>query len=239
MHRCSREPLIRMDDAALLNLAADLARQAGTIILAVRARGFDTLHKADASPVTEADHAAEAHIVAGLRRATPDIPVVAEEEIAAGHVPADADSLWVVDPLDGTKEFSALRDDFAVNVGLVRHGRVVLGVVGAPALGELFGGIVGVGAWKRTAAGESRISARAVPEAGLDVIASRAHANDDVRLAAWSASVTAEASALCSVSKPRARTASFMVPACLARSAARLSSAASSWLCGSGAPGSN
>ena len=76
-----------MDDAALLNLAADLAKQAGAAILAIRARGFDTTHKSDASPVTEADHAAEALIVAGLRRATPDIPVVAEEEIAAGHVP--------------------------------------------------------------------------------------------------------------------------------------------------------
>jgi len=68
-----------MDDAALLNLAADLAKQAGAIILAVRARGFDTQHKSDASPVTEADHAAEAHIVAGRRRAPPHIRVVAEE----------------------------------------------------------------------------------------------------------------------------------------------------------------
>jgi 3'(2'), 5'-bisphosphate nucleotidase len=173
-----------MDDTALLNLAADLAKQAGAIILAVRARGFDTMHKSDASPVTEADHAAEAHIVAGLRRATPDIPVVAEEEMAAGHVPSAATQMWVVDPLDGTKEFSALRDDFAVNIGLVRGGVAVLGVVGAPALGDLYGGIVGVGAWKRTAAGERRISARAVPEAGLDVIASRAHANDE-RLSAY------------------------------------------------------
>jgi 3'(2'), 5'-bisphosphate nucleotidase len=168
-----------MDDTGLLNLAADLAKQAGAIILAVRARGFDTQHKADTSPVTEADHAAEAHIAAGLRRATPNIPVVAEEEMAAGHVPAHAEYLWLVDPLDGTKEFSALRDDFAVNIGLVRNGRAILGVVGVPAHGELFGGIVGVGAWKRTAAGERRISARAMPEGGLDVIASRAHANDE------------------------------------------------------------
>ena len=168
-----------MDDAALLNFAADLAKQAGAIILTIRSRGFDTVRKADASPVTEADHAAEAHIVAGLRRATPEIPVVAEEEIAAGHVPAHADTLWLVDPLDGTKEFAALRDDFAVNIGLVRHGRAVLGVVGVPAHGELFGGIVGVGAWKRTAAGERRIAARQVPAAGMDVIASRSHANDE------------------------------------------------------------
>ncbi len=173
-----------MDDAALLHLAADLARQAGATILAIRTRGFDTRHKADASPVTEADHAAETLIVAGLRRATPDIPVVAEEEIAAGHVPDRAASFWLVDPLDGTKEFAGGLDDFAVCIGLVRDGRPVLGAVGVPAHGELFGGIVGQGAFKRTTAGERRISARHVPAAGLDVIASRAHANDE-RLAAY------------------------------------------------------
>ena len=173
-----------MDDHALLSLAADLARQAGATILAVRARGFDTLRKADASPVTEADRAAEALIVAALRRATPDIPVVAEEEIAAGHAPARADSFWLVDPLDGTKEFASGLDDFAVCIGLVRQGRPVFGAVGVPAHGELYGGIVGQGAWKRTAAGERRIAARRVPPTGLDVIASRAHANAD-RLAAY------------------------------------------------------
>jgi 3'(2'), 5'-bisphosphate nucleotidase len=173
-----------MDDAALLSLAADLAKQAGALILTVRARGFDTERKSDASPVTEADRAAETLIVAGLRRATPDIPVVAEEEIAAGHVPPHADAFWLVDPLDGTKEFAARRDDFAVNIGLVRDGRVVLGAVAAPALGELFGGIVGRGAWKRNGGGERRIACRPVPPEGMDVIASRAHANNE-RLTAY------------------------------------------------------
>jgi len=168
-----------MDDSALVRLAAELARQAGATILAIRARGFESRRKPDASPVTEADQAAEIMIAAGLRRTTPDIPVVAEEEMAAGHVPVCGDTFWLVDPLDGTREFAALRDDFAVNIGLVRDGRAVLGVVGAPALGEMFGGIVGRGAWKRTAAGEQSIRARAVPPAGIDVIASRAHANNE------------------------------------------------------------
>jgi 3'(2'), 5'-bisphosphate nucleotidase len=167
-----------MDDMALLALAFDLARQAGVTILAVRARGFDTLRKADASPVTEADHAAEAIIAGGLRRATPDIPVVAEEEIASGHVPVTANAFWLVDPLDGTREFSALRDDFAVCVGLVRDHHAILGVVGAPAYGELFGGIVGRGAWKRNAAGERPIAARHPPPEGLAVMASRHYATD-------------------------------------------------------------
>ncbi len=167
-----------MDDLALLSLAADLAQQAGSLILAVRARGFETRSKADSSPVTEADHAAEALIVAGLRRAAPRIPVVAEEETAAGRVQSMACEAWLVDPLDGTREFAAGRDDFAVNIGLVRDGRPVLGVVGVPAYGELFGGIVGGGAWKRDAAGERAIAARRPPAAGLAVIASRTLAAD-------------------------------------------------------------
>ncbi len=170
-----------MTDMELLDLAFGLAERAGAKILEVRARGFDTQRKSDLSPVTEADHAAEAVIVAGLRAACPDIPVVAEEEIAAGHVPAHADAFWLVDPLDGTREFSAGRDEFAVCIGLVRNGRAVLGAVGAPAQHQVFGGIVGVGAWKRSAAGQTEIRTRAVPESGLAVVASR-HDADDPRL---------------------------------------------------------
>jgi 3'(2'), 5'-bisphosphate nucleotidase len=170
-----------MNDRALLDLAFDLARQAGEVIMQVRARGFETMEKADESPVTEADHAAEAVILAGLRAACPGIPVVAEEEIAAGHVPLDADTLWVVDPLDGTREFAKRRDDFAVCIGLVRHGAPELGVVGQPATGALYGGIVGQGAWKREGGVERVIAARRPPAQGLSVVASR-HYADDPRL---------------------------------------------------------
>ena len=178
-----------MNDAALLALAAGLARQAGAVILAVRASGFETLRKDDHSPVTEADHQAEALIAAGLRAATPHIQVVAEEEQAAGREHDPAADYWLVDPLDGTREFAAGHDEFTVNIGLVRHGAPVLGVVGVPALGELFGGIVGRGAWKRTAGGEQAIHARLPPEAGLVVLASRHYAADE-RLAAYLAGRT-------------------------------------------------
>lgn len=170
-----------MEDMALLDLAFRLAAEAGTKILEVRARGFDTQRKSDHSPVTEADHAAEAVIVAGLRAAYPGIPVVAEEEIAAGHVPDHASEFWLVDPLDGTREFAAGRDEFAVCIGLVRDGRAVIGAVGAPAQGKVYGGIVGRGAWVRDAAGEHVIRTRSVPAAGLGVVASR-HDADDPRL---------------------------------------------------------
>jgi 3'(2'), 5'-bisphosphate nucleotidase len=167
-----------MEDAELLALAADLALRAGARIMEVRARGFDVLRKRDASPVTEADHAAETIIVEGLRRATPDIPVIAEEEVEAGRVTDPGEVFWLVDPLDGTREFAQARDEFTVNVGLVRQGRAVLGAVGVPAYGELFGGILGRGAWKRTAAGEHAIAARFPPAEGVHVMASRHYAAD-------------------------------------------------------------
>ena len=178
-----------MDDEALLALIADLARQAGAVILAVRAAGFETLRKDDHSPVTAADHKAEALIAAALRRATPDIPVVAEEEAAAGMEHDASHNYWLVDPLDGTREFAAGHDEFTVNIGLVRHGAPVLGVVGVPALGELFGGIVGQGAWKETASGTVPITARVPRAEGLTVLASRHFAND-ARLNAFLAGKT-------------------------------------------------
>jgi len=173
-----------MDDSALLSLAARLALEAGATILRIRARGFDVLRKPDHSPVTEADRESEVIIAAGLRAATPDIPVIAEEEVAAGRTPAPAQQFWLVDPLDGTREFTSGRDEFAVNIGLVRNGRPVLGVVGVPAAAELFGGIVGQGAWKRGVGGEVPISARIPPADGLTVVASRLH-GDSAQLDAF------------------------------------------------------
>jgi 3'(2'), 5'-bisphosphate nucleotidase len=174
-----------MDDLALLSLAADLARRAGALIMTVRAKGFATLQKQDLTPVTEADHQAEALIVAGLRAATPEIPVIAEEEAAAGITQESGAAYWLVDPLDGTREFAAGRDEFTVNIGLIRNGRPALGVVALPALGELFGGIVDRKlAWKRNGAGERPISARVPPAEGLTVLASRHYATDE-RLAAF------------------------------------------------------
>jgi 3'(2'), 5'-bisphosphate nucleotidase len=166
-----------MNDDALMSLASALALEAGAAILAVRRRGFDVVRKEDRSPVTEADHAAESIIVAGLRQAAPGIPVVAEEETAAGREAEPTAEYWLVDPLDGTREFAAGNDEFAVNIGLIRNGRPVLGVVAIPAAGELFGGIVGRGAWKRVGSAETVIGARLPPDEGLTVLASRYHGN--------------------------------------------------------------
>ena len=168
----------------LMTLIDDLTQRAGEAILAIRARGFDTHVKSDQSPVTEADHAAEAIIVAGLRAATPDIPVIAEEEVAAGRLSQPGPVFWLVDPLDGTREFTAGKDEFTVNIGLIRDGRPVLGIVGVPAMGEVFAGVVGQGAWKRGADGQQPIHVRVPPPEGLTVMASRFHA-DGPELAAF------------------------------------------------------
>ncbi|HYZ20842.1 MAG TPA: 3'(2'),5'-bisphosphate nucleotidase CysQ [Rhodopila sp.] len=172
------------NDTRLLDLAADLAAQAGAEIRAIRARGFAITRKADDSTVTEADHAAETIILAGLRAALPGCIVAAEEEVAAGVVTAAAPEFWLVDPLDGTREFSAGGDDFAVNIGLVRDGRPVLGVVGVPATGVIYSGIVGQGAWRQQERQRLPIATRPVPPQGLTVVASRHH-GDTARLDAF------------------------------------------------------
>src|ERR1700759_1718233 len=96
-----------MNDDELISLAAALALEAGAAILAVRRRGFDVVRKEDRSPVTEADHAAEAIIVAGLRAATPDVPVIAEEEVAAGRITQPAPAYWLGGPRGGPRGFAA------------------------------------------------------------------------------------------------------------------------------------
>jgi 3'(2'), 5'-bisphosphate nucleotidase len=165
----------------LLQLAVRLVTGAAEEIMAVRAAGFAVRAKADATPVTVADMRAEALIVQGLRAAAA-IPVIAEEEMAAGRMTAPGALYWLVDPLDGTREFAAGRDEFAVNIGLIRDGAPVLGAVASPALGEVHYGIVGQGAWRRRGGDDVAISARAAPPEGLTVMASR-HYADDPKLA--------------------------------------------------------
>jgi 3'(2'), 5'-bisphosphate nucleotidase len=173
-----------MDDRALLALAIDLVERAGAEIRTIRDRGFQVHRKADQSVVTEADHAAETIILAGLRLALPGCTVIAEEEAADGKITAATSEFWLVDPLDGTREFTSGGDDFAVNIGLVRNGRPVLGVVGVPATGEVFSGIVGVGAWRQSDGRTTSIAARPPPAEGLTVVASRHH-GDQARMDAF------------------------------------------------------
>ena len=125
-----------LDLPDLLQAVAAIARAAGDVVMAIYATDFAVHGKADASPVTAADEQAETLILAGLRRLTPHIPIVAEEAAAAGHAPllAAGQRFWLVDPLDGTREFVARNGEFTVNIALIEHGRPVLGVVLAPAV---------------------------------------------------------------------------------------------------------
>ena len=136
-----------MPDHVLLEAIAVAARDAGAEILKLVAAGFEVETKGDQSPVTACDRAAEGIILAALARAAPGVPVIAEEEVAEGRIPVHGDIYFLVDPLDGTKEFVRGGDDYTVNIGLIVGGSPRLGVVYAPATGRLHGGIVGLGAW--------------------------------------------------------------------------------------------
>ncbi|WP_421620803.1 3'(2'),5'-bisphosphate nucleotidase CysQ [Alkalilimnicola ehrlichii] len=147
---------------------------------------FDTRRKADDSPVTAADLAAHDCLVAHLRAVAPDIPVVSEEARPAPWSERRHWSrCWIIDPLDGTKEFLKRNDEFTINVGLVEGGQPVLGMVDAPALGERYYAIRGEGAWRQSAGAEPR-SIRVVepPRAGdrpWRVVGSRSHASAETQ----------------------------------------------------------
>jgi 3'(2'), 5'-bisphosphate nucleotidase len=155
-----------------------IAREAGRAILEHYHPEVERADKSDGSPVTAADHASEAIILRGLKALDPSVPVVAEEEFAAGRVPdVTRGKFWLVDPLDGTKEFLKANGEFTVNIGLVENRRPILGVLHAPVADEMFWG------WGTTAFGQAgsgparRLAARKPPAAGLVVLASRSHSN--------------------------------------------------------------
>jgi len=158
----------------LLEPIIRIAQRAGEAIMDVYRTDFGVRGKADASPVTEADVRAETLIVDALRTLTPQIPIIAEESVSAGHVPAIGARFWLVDPLDGTKEFISRNGEFTVNIALVEEGIPTLGVVLAPALGRLYAGF-GSDAFTEDASGRRPIHCRAVPADGLTVVASRSH----------------------------------------------------------------
>jgi 3'(2'), 5'-bisphosphate nucleotidase len=167
---------LSVDHARLLDELAIAAQEAGEAILEVVRRGFSVEAKQDTSPVTEADRAAELVILAALARAAPGVPVIAEEEVAAGRIPAHDDTYFLVDPLDGTKEFIRGGEDYTVNIGLIRGGTPKLGVVFAPATGRLHGGCVGEGAWLDEGQGRRPISTRRRGEL-TTAVASKSHLN--------------------------------------------------------------
>ena len=163
--------------STLLQACTDFADEAAVEIMRIYAGDLGTRTKADSSPVTDADQAAEAIILRGLRALTPGTPIVAEEEMAGGHVPVlDGGPFWLVDPLDGTKEFIKRNGEFTVNIALIEEGRPTVGVVLAPATETLWRGAAGLGAQKREGKRPYQpIHTRPAPAAGFTACASRSH----------------------------------------------------------------
>lgn len=163
----------------LIPAVIELVRQAGAATLPHWRADVTVNEKADASPVTAADMAAHHILNDGLLALAPDIPVLSEEaaDIALSER-GQWSRWWLVDPLDGTKEFIAGSEEFTVNVALIEQGRVVFGVVGIPATGQCYYGGAGLGAWRADAAGVSEeISVRLAPQEAFTLVASRRHSS--------------------------------------------------------------
>jgi 3'(2'), 5'-bisphosphate nucleotidase len=157
-------------------VALSAAREASDLVMRVYAEPFEVAYKGKDDPVTRADHESNALLVDRLSRAFPGLPIVAEESDPATYAGfADADAIWFVDPLDGTREFVAKNGEFAVMIGLAEQGRATVGVITAPAWGRAFVGVVGEGAWEVAADGSRRpihVSSRSVLD-GASMVVSR------------------------------------------------------------------
>src|SRR5690606_9109932 len=173
----------RVAGAAMTRITVDLretviaiARQAGEAIMEIYREGFEVTHKQDASPLTAADMAAHRIIVEGLQRLTPELPVLSEE---SAEVPWEVrrlwQSYWLVDPLDGTREFVKRNDEFSVNIALVVQGAPVLGVVQAPVGGQVWHAVRGEAAYRRDGQRDEPLRVRSPASAPLRVAASRSH----------------------------------------------------------------
>jgi 3'(2'), 5'-bisphosphate nucleotidase len=162
-----------------------LAIRAGAAILKVyESESFEIESKSDASPLTLADRRANDVICAGLKDLTPDIPIISEENREIPYSERSAfERLWLVDPLDGTKEFIKRNGEFTVNIALIENGAPILGCVYVPVTGDLYYAVKGQGAF-HTANNETRLlqaAEFAMQDPGLKVVCSRSHLNDDTK----------------------------------------------------------
>lgn len=162
---------------------------AGDVVMEVYHSDFEVYGKADQSPVTEADRRGEAVIEAALKLIAPDIPIVGEEAKSEGKCPdISGGTFWLVDPLDGTKEFIKKGSDFTVNIGLIENGVPTMGFVFAPAMNKMYWGIKGTGAWTAEVrdgnlVNQAPIKARTANPDNLVIVASKSHRSPE--LEAW------------------------------------------------------
>lgn len=214
--------------AEIRSAVIDLVKEAGSVVLAIYDRykrspnsGIGLTQKKDQSPLTDADLACHACLCDGLGQLTPDVPVVSEESEASLAHRSASGVFWLVDPLDGTKEFLARNDEFTINVALVCDGKPFWGVVNAPALGQLYWGGRDWGAYRQAAgtSGEIRV-ADPVPKGGARrVVASKSHLNAETetfiaRLGAVSLIQAGSSLKLCRVAEGAADVYPRLAPTC-------------------------
>jgi 3'(2'), 5'-bisphosphate nucleotidase len=174
-------------DDELIEALLPAAVAAGRAALEIYHAGFTVTQKADKSPVTAADHAAERIILEHLARLAPAVPVVAEESVAAGSIPQVREEFFLVDPLDGTKEFIHRRGEFTVNIALIRNGMPALGVVYAPVGGVLYAGnALSMRAFRCSHPADAvtpeprePLRVRPVPAVGITAVVSRSHSTPE------------------------------------------------------------
>jgi 3'(2'), 5'-bisphosphate nucleotidase len=168
-----------MDYGNLLGNAGDIADKAGVAIMDIYRRDYETVEKDDErdSPLTEADTAAHEIICAQLQELTPEIPVLSEESDDFDNR-LDRETLWIVDPLDGTREFINQNGEFTVNIALVEHGQPVLGVVHAPALDTTYSGLKDEGAFRDKNGESTPITAQSGDD-NFKIVASRSHRDEN------------------------------------------------------------
>jgi 3'(2'), 5'-bisphosphate nucleotidase len=169
-----------MSDNAFLQPLTRIAEDAGAAILDIYGTDFDVELKADDSPLTAADKAAHRVICGALAELTPDLPILSEE---AADIPLAErqcwSRYWLVDPLDGTKEFIKRNGEFTVNIALIENQRPVAGVVHAPVKATTWMGVEGAGAYRQTETGTAPIHTRTPPPEPVRVVCSRSHRDDN------------------------------------------------------------
>lgn len=169
-----------MDYLELARKLIPVVRAAGDIELKYYREGAEVIDKADGSPVTLADQEAEALIIEALKKIAPQIPMVGEESVAGGTIPdISSGTFFLVDPLDGTKEFITGGGDFTVNIGLMVDFKPVMGIIFAPVSGELYYGAAGESFMSVGDGPEEKISVRKPPAEGITVVASKRHGDPE------------------------------------------------------------
>lgn len=175
---------MRQIDGGLIDKLLCVVKDAGGAVLQIYQSGLPSSveHKADHSPLTQADKAAHQVLVQGLSGLLPDCPVVSEEDENSHKYLKKTGRFWLIDPLDGTKEFIARNGEFTVNVALIEDGLSVLGVVYAPAVGQLYWGGLGFGAYKEQGGCIEPIQTSKPKQNSIKVLASKSHLNAETQV---------------------------------------------------------